>query len=948
MTPQEFIKIWKGNPLSERAGAQPHFKDLCTMLGVPHPNDADNYCFERGLSKTGGAQGWADVWKRSCFGWEYKAPGRDLGAALKQLMTYALALDSPPLLVVSDREIIQIHTHFTNAPSEVHTILIDDIGEPANLQKLKWLFTDPQKFHPQRTISEITEAAAGKFAQLAQSLSARGHDPQDVAHFLNQCLFCLFAEDAELLPEKLFERLLDKSQADPTKLTSRLEELFTAMRRGGDFALEDIHWFNGGLFEQINVLPLVDAECKTLYAASKMDWSGIEPSIFGTLFERGLDPKKRSQLGAHYTDQQSILRIINPVIVEPLTRDWEIIKQKLSELHPKFALVGKKRDTPNEAMKEGYGLFYAYLERLKNFRVLDPACGSGNFLYLALRALKDLEHKTNLEAEQLGLHRQVSIEVSPANVLGIELNPYAAELARVTVWIGEIQWMLKNGYPIRRNPILQPLDHIENRDAVLNPSGSEAQWPSVDAIIGNPPFLGDKKMRAELSDDYTEALRECYEDRVPGGADLVTYWFEKARVQIEIGKCQRAGLVATNSIRQKRNRPVLERILESGQIFNAWSDEEWINEGAAVRVSLVCFGAKNHGQPTMLDGHSVSTIHADLTAGGNGGSDMTSAMPIKENAGWSYFGLCLAGPFKVSSETAQAWLKLPNPHGKPNSDVLKPIYNGSDITGRWAGDWVIDFALLDEQQAAFYEMPFAHIVEHVKPTRIKNNRKARAEKWWRHGEARPGMRRALVGLPRYIVTVETAKHRIFTWLPITVAPEHRLIIFPHHDDMTLGILSSRFHISWTLAQGGTLEDRPVYNSTRCFETFPFPTGLTPNLAPSDYTNTAVAEIATAAQKLNELRENWLNPPEWADWVRTPEEEKAGYPAHPVAKPGHEADLKKRTLTNLYNARPAWLDNAHIALDAAVAKAYGWSDYTPEMPDEEILRRLLVLNLECPH
>lgn len=948
MTPQEFIKIWKGNPLSERAGAQPHFKDLCTMLGVPHPNDADNYCFERGLSKTGGAQGWADVWKRSCFGWEYKAPGRDLGAALKQLMAYALALDSPPLLVVSDREIIQIHTHFTNAPSEVHTILIDDIGEPANLQKLKWLFTDPQKFHPQRTITEITEAAAGKFAQLAQSLNARGHDPQDVAHFLNQCLFCLFAEDAELLPEKLFERLLDKSQADPTKLTSRLEELFTAMRRGGDFALEDIHWFNGGLFEQINVLPLVDAECKTLYAASKMDWSGIEPSIFGTLFERGLDPKKRSQLGAHYTDQQSILRIINPVIVEPLTRDWEIIKQKLSELHPKFALVGKKRDTPNEAMKEGYGLFYAYLERLKSFRVLDPACGSGNFLYLALRALKDLEHKTNLEAEQLGLHRQVSIEVSPANVLGIELNPYAAELARVTVWIGEIQWMLKNGYPIRRNPILQPLDHIENRDAVLNPLGSEAQWPSVDAIIGNPPFLGDKKMRAELSDDYTEALRECYEDRVPGGADLVTYWFEKARVQIEIGKCQRAGLVATNSIRQKRNRPVLERILESGQIFNAWSDEEWINEGAAVRVSLVCFGAKNHGQPTMLDGHSVSTIHADLTAGGNGGSDMTSAMPIKENAGWSYFGLCLAGPFKVSSETAQAWLKLPNPHGKPNSDVLKPIYNGSDITGRWAGDWVIDFALLDEQQAAFYEMPFAHIVEHVKPTRIKNNRKARAEKWWRHGEARPGMRRALVGLPRYIVTVETAKHRIFTWLPITVAPEHRLIIFPHHDDMTLGILSSRFHISWTLAQGGTLEDRPVYNSTRCFETFPFPTGLTPNLAPDDYTNTAVAEIATAAQKLNELRENWLNPPEWADWVRTPEEEKAGYPAHPVAKPGHEADLKKRTLTNLYNARPAWLDNAHIALDAAVAKAYGWSDYTPEMPDEEILRRLLVLNLECPH
>ena len=287
--------------------------------------------------------------------------------------------------------------------------------------------------------------------------------------------------------------------------------------------------------------------------------------------------------------------------------------------------------------------------------------------------------------------------------------------------------MLKNGYPIRKNPILQPLDHIENRDAILQtPSSSpltggeqssgieseqrlgsspdkgrlggvkvcEAQWPTVDAIIGNPPFLGDKKMRGELGDDYTEALRKCFDDRVPGGADLVTYWFEKARAQIEASKCQRAGLVATNSIRQKRNRPVLERILQSGQIFNAWSDEEWINDGTAVRVSLVCFGSLSHrgraeGGGATLNGNPVANVHADLTAGGDGGSDMTGAKPLKENAGWSYFGLCLAGAFKVPSATAQAWLKLSNPHGKPNSDVLKPIYNGSDITRRWAGDWVI-------------------------------------------------------------------------------------------------------------------------------------------------------------------------------------------------------------------------------------------------------------------
>ncbi|MFZ2523843.1 MAG: DNA methyltransferase [Candidatus Ferrigenium altingense] len=1009
MTPQQFIAKWQGSTLNERQSYQAHFADLCALVGAetPTPASADTYCYERGVAKTGSKHGWADVWKRGCFAIEYKAPDRNLDAALKQLMTYALALDNPPLLVVCDTQIIQIHTHFTNAPSEVHTIALQDLSEQSNLDKLRWLFTAPDKFHPQRTIAQITEEAAGKFAALAQSLNGRGHAPQAVAHFLNQCLFCLFAEDAELLPGKLFERLLDKSQTDPAKLSTRLEELFNAMRKGGDFALEDIHWFNGGLFEKVGgavnqaptsdvgaqfIAPLFDiAEIKILHEAAKLDWSGIEPSIFGTLFERGLDPKKRSQLGAHYTDQQSIMRIINPVIVEPLTAEWEAAKHIIAG---RMALYEKGGKGSKNALPEAQGAFIAYLERLKNFKVLDPACGSGNFLYLALRALKDLEHKANLEAEQLGLHRQVSIEVSPANVLGIELNPYAAELARVTVWIGEIQWMLKNGYPIRKNPILQPLDHIENRDALLLTGSAgilpaagetpaiqksnlvdEGPWPTVDAIIGNPPFLGDKKMRAELGDDYTDALRKCYEGRVPGGADLVTYWFEKARAQIDAGKCQRAGLVATNSLRQKRNRPVLERILESGQIFNAWGDEEWVNEGAAVRVSLVCFDGSPRPQAgeglgvraVFLDGNPVTTIHADLTAGGNGGSDLTSAQPLKENAGWSYFGLCLAGAFKVPSATAQAWLKLPNPHGKPNSDVLKPIYNGSDITRRWAGDWVIDFALLDEQQAALYEAPFAYVAEHVKPTRINNKRKARAEKWWRHGEARPGLRAKLAGLQRYIATPETAKHRFFVSFPVSVAPEHSLIVIPSDSDALFGILSSRLHTVWALAKGGRMGmgNDPRYNSTLTFETFPFPEGLAPKDTASSVrpepvegqagaqpvhasTSSARTEagetIAAAAQALNTLRENWLNPPEWADWQRTAEEEKAGYPLRPVAKPGHEADLKKRTLTNLYNARPSWLDNAHKALDAAVAKAYGWNDYTPEMPDEEILRRLLALNL----
>ncbi|GAO37586.1 DNA methyltransferase [Sulfuricella sp. T08] len=961
MTPREFIEKWRDNPLKERASYQLHFIDLCALLGVPTPSPSshETYCFERGAARTGAGQGWADVWKKGFFGFEYKAMRRNLGEALKQLMTYALALDNPPLLVVCDTNIIEIHTHFTNAPSEVHTIALEDIASPSNLDKLRWLFTDPDKFHPQRTISEITEEAAGKFAALAQSLNARGHAPQTVAHFLNQCLFCLFAEDAELLPGKLFERLLDKSQADPAKLSSRFEELFNAMRKGGDFALEDIHWFNGGLFETVEVLPLITSEITTLHAAAKLNWSGIEPSIFGTLFERGLDPKKRSQLGAHYTDQQSILRIINPVIVEPLAAEWEAAKRLIAE---RMALYEKGGKGSKNALQEAQGAFIVYLERLKNFKVLDPACGSGNFLYLALRALKDLEHKANLEAEQHGLHRQVSIEASPANVLGIELNPYAAELARVTVWIGEIQWMLKNGYPIRKNPILQPLDHIENRDAVLllpSPASGrgvggegeavEAQWPTVDAIIGNPPFLGGSKMRGELSDDYTEALRNVYEGRVPGGADLVTYWFEKTRAQIEAGNCQRAGLVATNSIRGGSNQQVLARICGTSKIFNAWSDEEWINEGAAVRVSLVCFAsvipAQAGIQSVVLNGQPVETIHADLTAGA--GLNLTQAKPLKENAGVCFMGASKKGAFDIDGDLARQWLKLPNPNGRPNSDVLKPLWNGLDVARRPRDGWIIDFGTgMSEADAALYEAPFEYVTQHVKPEREKNNREAYRKYWWRHAEARPGMRKALTGLPRYIATPEVAKHRIFVWMDKSILPDQKLYAIARSDNTTFGILHSCFHELWALAVcswHGAGND-PRYTPTTTFETFQFPEGLTPNLVPSDYANTAATEIATAAQELNKLRENWLNPPEWVDWVRTPEEEKAGYPARPVAKPGHEADLKKRTLTNLYNARPAWLDNAHKTLDAAVAKAYGWNDYTPEMPDEEILRRLLALNL----
>jgi hypothetical protein len=349
----------------------------------------------------------------------------------------------------------------------------------------------------------------------------------------------------------------------------------------------------------------------------------------------------------------------------------------------KAVKAGKTAET--KATNEARLIFKNYLARLAAVRVLDPACGSGNFLYLSLLSLKDLEHRVNLEAEALGLEPHI-LEVGPSNVLGIELNPYASELARVTIWIGEIQWTLKHGYGLKKDPILKPLDQIDCRDAVITEDGTEPGWPEAEFIVGNPPFLGDKRMIAELGEEYVTQLRQLYKGRVPGGADLVTYWFEKARAQIENEKTRLAGLVATNSIRGGANRKVLQRIVETGRVFTAWSDEPWINEGASVRVSLVAFGPSAEGVEVRLNGKQVGTVFADLS-GSEGviGHNLTLAQPLAENSRVAMQGPTKGGAFDIAGGLARDWLTLPNPHGRPNSNVLKPWINGLDVTRRPLG-----------------------------------------------------------------------------------------------------------------------------------------------------------------------------------------------------------------------------------------------------------------------
>jgi hypothetical protein len=594
MTPEQFIAKWQANTRNESAAAKEHFLDLCALLTVPTPNSdatGSSYGFEKGVTKAAGGSGWADVWKRGCFGWEYKSRGGDLNAAHDQLLRYGGALENPPLLIVSDMDRIVVRTNWTNAVTVRTEFALADLRDVRVRERLTWCWVDPERWRPTVTRQALTEKAAAEFAELASRLRGRGHNPQAVAHFVNRLVFCLFADDVALLPDRMFDQLLTTAKRRPQDFPALAAALFGAMaKQGGRIGFVDIAWFNGGLFEDDAALPLEKADIALLERAAALDWAEIDPSILGTLFERGLDPDKRSQLGAHYTDRDKIEKLIDPVIRRPLLAEWDAARAKIVAAQAKAAAAkGRKR---NGGERPGTAELQAFLDRLRAFRVLDPACGSGNFLYLSLLALKDIEHQAILDGEALGLQAEFR-QVGPEAVLGIEINPFAAELARVSVWIGHIQWARRHGLPAPADPILRKLDAIETRDAVLNADGTRASWPKVDAIVGNPPFLGDKMMIFNLGVVYTAALRRAYEGHVPGGADLVCYWFEKGRESLERGSAQRVGLVATNSIRAGANRRVLEAIAHEGRIFDAWADEPWSLEGASVHVSLISFDRRS-------------------------------------------------------------------------------------------------------------------------------------------------------------------------------------------------------------------------------------------------------------------------------------------------------------------------------------------------------------------
>lgn len=954
LTAQDFVSKWKRVTSREKQTYQEHFIDLCHLVGHQTPNESDptgtRYAFEMGAAKTSGGQGWADVAKLGYFGWEYKSKDADLDKAYVQLLSYRDALRNPPLLVVSDINQIIIRTNYTDFPTRTYVITLDDMLEPGSLKILKAVFTNPEQLKPQETVESVTQAAAAQFSRLAENLRRYGDDPQEIAHFLIRLLFCLFAEDIGLLPEKLFPRLLEQTRRNSKDFSEVLRQLFRAMKTGGYFGADKILHFNGGLFNDEHVLPLDGADMDIIAEIDALDWAAIKPSIFGTLFERGLDPGKRSQLGAHYTGEDDIVLVVEPVLMAPLRREWAALRAECQRLKTEAdAASGKKRASVIE--KIGRKL-RAFADKIAALKVLDPACGSGNFLYVALRLLLDLQNEVINFSDEMGAGR-FFVTVTPAQLYGIETNEYAYELAQMTIQIGYIQWLRDNGYGQPPEPILRQVRNILHMDAILRQeevtvtskvtvtSASEPEWPPADVIVGNPPFLGGNKIRAELGDEYVDALFKLYEGRVPAFADLVCYWFEKARAMIEEGKAKRAGLLATNSIRGGVNRRVLERIKESGDIFWAQSDRDWILDGAAVNVSMVGF---DNGDDTEkeLDDHKASTINSDLTATTN----LTLAQHLAENEKICFIGAKKAGPFDIDSDLARQFLSQSNPNGKPNTDVLFKWMNGKSIVGRLPERWIINFGEMLIEEAALYEKPFEYVKQYVYPERQTNNEKRARVKWWQYRRPATEMREYVSRLSRYIATPRVSKYRIFVWVLPSVLPDDGVYIFAREDDYFFGVLHSKVHEIWALKQGTSLEDRPRYTPTTTFETFPFP--WPPGAEPLG--DPRVEAIAGAAKELVEQRERWLAPdldplpgPPPNTTTRTLNTDSTA-PSSDLGEGGRRpgGGGPKRTLTNLYNARPTWLGLAHQKLDEAVFAAYGWPS---DLSDEEILERLLALNLE---
>lgn len=849
---------------------------------------------------------------------EYKKPGKNLEDAYNQALRYRDSLGNPPLLIASDFQTIRIHTNFTGTVSDTYTIALEDLMDveaqakrrtalgketksPLSIyQVLRYCFYEPGNLKPSNTPDQLTRAAADVFWNISGELQTwnSGKDTE-IARFLSQLLFCMFASDTDLLKKGLMTEFTENLGDSPaTIFPARLSRLFSQMSQGDPIEAPPIKRFNGGLFDGTpHNLDIGNTLMPLVREADALDWSQIEPAIFGTLFERIYNPEKRKQHGRHYTSRQDIETLVEPVVMIPLRSEWDALNSDI------------RAADAEEATQQ----LQNFLDRIGELRILDPACGSGNFLYVALNLFHGLEREIIVWALEHQIDPPLP-RIHPRQLLGIEIDEYAHQLASVVVWIGHIQNEARVGNVGDRDPILDPIDNIECRDAIIDNSESEpkpADWPNADFIVGNPPFLGNKRMRDEMGDETVEQIYKVWGKNVPNGADLCTYWFEKARSQIADRRAKRAGLLATQSIRGGRSRQVLQNIKESGDIFFAESDREWLLDGAAVHTSMVGFDDGAQAE-RVLDGETVERIHSDLSSRK---ADLTKARRLLENQGIAFQGVTPLGPFVISSEQAREMLADSNPSGHSNADVVKPFITARDITERRRDRWIIDFGPdATAESAANFGSPFQYAKSEVKPQRSGTALDAQ-KPFWLFQRSRPAMRTALSGLKRFVVTPLVSKHRVFQWEEHPTLPDHAVGVFARDDDYFIGILQSRVHEVWSRAMGTQVRDRESgfrYTHTTCFETFPLP-------EPTDDQRDAIEDVV---KTIMWHRKNMLTPNEYAT----------------------EETIREMTLTNIYNNNHTWLQNDHHALNRAVFDAYGWPEDPQDLDDDTILECLLELNL----
>ena len=1026
LTPAQFVAKWSKASGSERANYQLFITGLCDLIGVDQPDPAredtrDNaYVFERRVQFAHGdggeSPGFIDCYRRGAFVLEAKKIKAGPGTAAKtfdsamlrargQGEQYARALPSdegrPPFVIVVDvGRAIELYAEFSRTGAtytpfpdpQSHRILLADLAKPEIRDRLALIWREPQALDPTRASARVTREVAAHLAEVARTLEAAGHPAQKVAGFLTRCLFSMFAEDVGLLRKRAFVELLDKHRDDAKTLMRMMHALWQDMDRGGFSAAlaHDVLHFNGKLFKTPEAIELTRDQIDKLLKAAKANWREVEPAIFGTLLERALNPQERHSLGAHYTPRAYVERLVLPTVIEPLRADWQDAQAAALLL----AEEGKA--------KEAIATVHAFQKHLTEVRVLDPACGSGNFLYVTLEHMKRLEGEVLNQLTELGeaqaMFEGEGLSVDPHQFLGLEINPRAAAIAELVLWIGYLQWHFRTRKAMPPEPVLKDFRNIEHRDAVLaydrseiltDKSGkpvlrwdgktmkphpvtgkpvpdeaaqiavwkyvkpSKAKWPKADFIVGNPPFIGASTMRSALGDGYVESLRLTWKD-VPESADFVMYWWQHAAEAARKGQVRRFGLITTNSLRQTFNRRIVEAHMAAKPPLSlafAIPDHPWVDgaDGAAVRIAMSVGEAglqqgrlvtvvdeREEGEETLSVtlAETRGRINADLSVG----ADLSGVMPLKANGGVSSPGVKLHGAgFIVTPDEAT---ELGFGRVKGLERHIRAYRNGRDLTDTPRGVMVIDlFGLAEDEARRRFPEVYQRLLERVKPERdAKADTKdgaGYARHWWLHGKPRTEMRPMLSGLKRYIATGETAKHRTFQFLGEDILPDNMVIAIALDDPFALGVLSSRVHVVWSLATGGRLG---VGNDPRYNKSRCFETYPFPDRGPQ------AALIAELSQEIDAHRKRQI--------AAHPGLSITGiYNVLEALRAGAPLTAKEKAINEL--GLVSLLKTRHDALDAAMLGAFGWNDLTPafarglldEATRQTLLQRLVALNAE---